>query len=58
MSVNDYRHDALAEEFSVWSETLQRSFYGQTLTQARANRDAAEQVYYRHHAKDFCPVEH
>lgn len=55
---NDYEHDSIAEEFYVYSTILDRSFYGATLSQAQANRDAAEQVYYRHHAKDFYPVEH
>lgn len=54
MERNDY--DLEAEEFTVYSTVLNRSFYGETLGQAQANRDAAEQVYYRHHKYDLYPV--
>lgn len=51
-------YDAVGGEICVYSAVLARCFYGISVSEAQANRDAAEQVYYRHHAKDFYPVEH
>lgn len=55
MERNDY--EMVAGECVVYSAILNRSFYGATLGQAQANRDAAERVYYRHHKYDLLPVE-
>lgn len=55
---NDYEHDGTIDsEFAVYSTTLNRCFYGPTLTLAYGRRDDAERIYYAHHKYDLYPTE-